>query len=662
MKPIRFNDTNGRGLRPALQLLRCLPIILVGLFILLNSFVSYAHAETRTLRMYFTHTKESATITFKKNGKYVNSGLKKANRFLRDWRRKEPTKMDPELLDLVWEVYQKSGSKKPIRVISGYRSPRTNNMLRRRGRKVAKKSQHTKGRALDFFMPDVSVAKLRALGLKAHRGGVGYYRGSFVHLDTGSVRHWPRMSSKQLSKVFPKGKTIHVPSNGKPLRGYKVAKANLKRGRNADGSRRKTVVKKTLIASLFNNDGTKTDEEEGAARRRVAAKRPKLAKPVAAASLQSRPKPAGPDPFSIEKNAGGSNKQPNGQKERELAATQLVQAVERGLTGDGRTQKEFVLASLAVPRPRPQTSGAAAATVVADAAAVSPDVEVESEASTRLALAASQALRTGLRPPVDIPQAGSATALASATLTAPPTTLAAATTSIGQSEPEVAGLKARIETALARSRVLTPAEQAAEQQSNSKLAEALKYIPVPSKPQTRPTTTQLALATIPESAPPRESLALAGLKTEGQPEADQSRFGSGSVSEPATPSWRGGPVQINPTAESLQVPLPSPNSFAARSLFANAVSSGEPASSSSYALSLGKLGGRSVKKWAVSLSTRVGLAAELKAPNYRQGTKQAAPDQVFSAGFEQSRFPLRADRFSGRALTRVAFATFKSGN
>ena len=210
-----------------------------------------AQAETRTLKMYFTHTKERATITFKKNGKYVSSGLRKANRFLRDWRRKEPTRMDPALLDLVWEVYQKSGSRKPIHVISGYRSPRTNKMLRRRGRKVATKSQHTLGKALDFFMPDVSVTKLRALGLKAHRGGVGYYRGSFVHLDTVVFRHWPRMSKRQLSRVFPRGKTIHVPSNGRALKGYKVALANLKKGRNADGSKRSTTVRRTLLASIF---------------------------------------------------------------------------------------------------------------------------------------------------------------------------------------------------------------------------------------------------------------------------------------------------------------------------------------------------------------------------------------------------------------------------
>ena len=166
-------------------------------FGLLFSSILGASAETRTLRMYYTHTKESITVTYKKNGRYVKSGLRKLNRFLRDFRRNEPTRMDPKLFDLVWEVYRKSGSRKPIHVISGYRSPRTNKMLRRRGRKVARKSQHTRGKALDFFLPDVSVTKLRALGLKAHVGGVGYYRRSFVHLDTGRVRHWTRMSRRQ---------------------------------------------------------------------------------------------------------------------------------------------------------------------------------------------------------------------------------------------------------------------------------------------------------------------------------------------------------------------------------------------------------------------------------------------------------------------------------
>ncbi len=203
--------------------------------------IASANASTRTLKLYFTHTKERAEITFKRNGRYDQAGLRKLNNFLRDWRQKEPTKMDPELFDLIWEVYQKTGSSKYIHVVSAYRSPKTNNMLRKRSSGVAKNSQHTKGRAMDFFIPGVSTAKLRALGLRQHVGGVGYYPRSntpFVHMDTGSVRHWPRMSRRQLAKVFPKGDTIHIPSDGKPMARYKQTLAAVKRR----GSGRSTTV------------------------------------------------------------------------------------------------------------------------------------------------------------------------------------------------------------------------------------------------------------------------------------------------------------------------------------------------------------------------------------------------------------------------------------
>jgi uncharacterized protein YcbK (DUF882 family) len=189
---------------------------------------STAAAEDRALKLYNTHTQERATIVFKRNGRYDRAGLAKVNQFLRDWRRNEPTKMDPLLLDLVWEAYRKTGSSEYIHVISGYRSPATNSALRKRSKGVARNSQHTHGKALDFYIPGVSLAKLRAIGLRAHVGGVGYYPRSgspFVHMDTGSVRHWPRMSRQQLVKVFPKGKTLHVPSDGKPLRGHAVAVA-----------------------------------------------------------------------------------------------------------------------------------------------------------------------------------------------------------------------------------------------------------------------------------------------------------------------------------------------------------------------------------------------------------------------------------------------------
>ena len=544
--------------------------------------------------------------------------------------------MDPALLDLVWEVYQKSGSRKPIKVISGYRSPRTNNMLRRRGRKVAKKSQHTRGKALDFFLQDVSVAKLRSLGLKAHRGGVGYYAGSFVHLDTGSVRHWPRMSHSQLSRVFPRGKTIHVPSNGKPLKGYRVAKANLKRGLNADGSRRTTKVRKTLLASLFNNNASNADEDEGsAATRRRAAKRPKLTKPVRAASLQrKRPKPTGPDPFSLENNAVDNQSRNSGREDQTL-------------------QARLELDRIAVPRQRPPQSPAVDTSVTLAAASVAPDAV---NAPTQLALAAPAAIPETLRPTVEIPEA-------TASLAASPVV-----------QPEMVALKTRIATALARGRTQTPAETAVEMQSNSKLAEAMKYIPVPSKPADnmggplvnrpieRPQVTQLALAAIPQSAPRNVNFLVPSNQPETyiKPVVDSSRFESEKPVDPTTPSLRPALNEdlITASANRLRVPLPSVNPISGDQSAIIASSSDTSVTDEAYGLSLGDLDGGSVKKWAVSLSTRVGSAAVLTAPNYRQSTQQIVPNRVYSAGFASARFTLRADRFTGRALTRVAFAKF----
>src|SRR5262249_5277452 len=85
-----------------------------------------AEGETRTLTLHHTHTGEDLTITFRRNGRYGDAALQKLNWFLRDWRRDEPTKMDPRLFDIVWEVYQELGTKEPIHIISAYRSPQTN--------------------------------------------------------------------------------------------------------------------------------------------------------------------------------------------------------------------------------------------------------------------------------------------------------------------------------------------------------------------------------------------------------------------------------------------------------------------------------------------------------------------------------------------------------
>ncbi|MBY5704856.1 DUF882 domain-containing protein [Rhizobium leguminosarum] len=195
---------------------------------------SFASAEDRALKLFFTHTGERATITYKRDGKFDPKGLAQINRFLRDWRRNEPTRMDPRLLDLVWEVYKRSGGKDYIHIVSAYRSPSTNNMLRNRSRStgVAKKSQHMLGKAMDFYVPGVKLSTLRALAMQMQVGGVGYYPTSgspFVHLDVGNVRAWPRMSRQELARIFPNGQTMHLPADGRPLPGYNQAVANHKK-------------------------------------------------------------------------------------------------------------------------------------------------------------------------------------------------------------------------------------------------------------------------------------------------------------------------------------------------------------------------------------------------------------------------------------------------
>ena len=209
--------------------------------------------ETRTLSFHHTHSDEDLTVTFKRDGRYDEEALKQLNHFLRDWRSQEQTTMDRRLFDILWEVYRDVDGKKPIQIISSYRSPATNAMLRRRSSGVARFSQHMLGHAMDFFIPDVPLEQIRAAGLRLQRGGVGFYPTSgspFVHLDTGSIRHWPRMTHDQLARVFPDGRTVHLPSNGSPLKGYELARADIEKRGNGDDAA--TVGKKpSLFASLF---------------------------------------------------------------------------------------------------------------------------------------------------------------------------------------------------------------------------------------------------------------------------------------------------------------------------------------------------------------------------------------------------------------------------
>ncbi len=172
--------------------------------------------------------------------------------------------MDRRLFDIVWEVYRDVDAKQPIQIISAYRSPATNAMLRRRSSGVARHSQHMQGHAMDFFIPGVPLEQIRFAGLRLQRGGVGFYPTSgspFVHLDVGSIRHWPRMTHDQLARVFPDGRTVHVPSDGKPLKGYELALADIERRGNGEDVAAPSKSR-SFLASLFGRNKSADDEEE----------------------------------------------------------------------------------------------------------------------------------------------------------------------------------------------------------------------------------------------------------------------------------------------------------------------------------------------------------------------------------------------------------------
>ncbi|MCW2315927.1 uncharacterized protein YcbK (DUF882 family) [Rhodoblastus acidophilus] len=242
-----------------------------------------ANGDTRTIYLYHSHSKESIAATFRVNGHYDAETLEKLNWFLRDWRNDEPTHMDPRLFDVLWEAYrstERMGPDDPIVVVSAYRCPATNAMLRRRSRAVAEHSQHMLGKAMDTTMPGLSMEKLREIGMRMQRGGVGYYPRAntpFVHLDVGGVRHWPRMTYDQLARLFPDGKTVHIASNGKLLPGYEEARAEiLARGGEAISvaeAEKSGGGLRGFFASLFGGGG----EDEDEARESVPAKPTRVA-------------------------------------------------------------------------------------------------------------------------------------------------------------------------------------------------------------------------------------------------------------------------------------------------------------------------------------------------------------------------------------------------
>jgi uncharacterized protein YcbK (DUF882 family) len=309
-----------------------------------------ANGDTRTLTIYHTHTRESATVTFRRDGRYDERALEQLNWLLRDWRRDEPTRMDPRLFDTLWEVYRETGSGEAVHVVSAYRSPATNAMLRRRSRAVAEHSQHMLGKAMDFYLPDVAVDRIRAIGMRLQNGGVGYYPTAgnpFIHLDVGSVRAWPRMTRDQLVRLFPDGRTVHVPADGRPLPGYEEARADvLARGGTVAGIT--TAVadaevgsgrRRGFWATLFGIDEDEDAEEIRATR-------------ASAVASRARPVPmARPSAFGGDESPTAALMAYNDQQEAMRAAR-----VAPARIAPAAPRPEVVIAAVPDPTPAPPVS------------------------------------------------------------------------------------------------------------------------------------------------------------------------------------------------------------------------------------------------------------------------------------------------------------------
>lgn len=571
---------------------------------------SQASAETRTLKLYYVHTGEKAEITFKKNGRFLPDGLKKLNVFLRDWRRNEPTKMDPRLFDLVWQVYRSTGSSQYITVVSAYRSPATNSMLRSKTSGVAKKSQHTLGRAMDFFIPGVPLAKLRAIGMRYQMGGVGYYPRSgspFTHMDVGNVRSWPRMSRRELLALFPDGKTAHLPADGKPLPGYEQALAMIERQKASGGnvmmaSNSAPRKSKTLFGALF---GGGADEEEDNGDVAPAAARPARAVPARQAPTPAAPVQA-PQAETMIAALPARNAPIPMQAPRPEAVIEAAPAVEAA------PAPAAVAFNVPIPSHKPAN---AAQDAIALAAAASPADDV----ANQIADASTNALLTGFVPvPSSRPQ------------TEAPAQLAAA---------------------------VVPAARPERGQSNSQdaIAQIVNGEQAPNRP-------------LPQAAPRAETqqLAMASRRDEigeliAPPEDD---FDTKPVAAAKPEPVKVAAVQTASVAKT--VPLRQKIAAASHGSKATARASGKgdrhvakAAARPSPVVQPAAMPASAVAMSADSVSQ----TAPATNPVLRNDAMRSAPAMVYTAGFQRGDLPSeRANQFSGNAVTFMTVAKFTNVN
>lgn len=566
---------------------------------------SQAAGETRSLKLYFIHTGEKAVITYKRNGKFDPKGLEQLNRFLRDWRKNQPTKMDPRLFDLIWEVYRQSGSRDYINVVCGFRSPATNEMLRGRSRNsgVAEKSQHMLGKAMDFFIPDVKLATLRGIGMKMQVGGVGFYPTSgspFVHMDVGGVRAWPRMSRDELVRLFPNGNTIHIPADGKPLPGYQQAMADYKRrvsGTQIEiaSASESSPKHKTLFEALFGGgaDEQEDDSDDSAPVAVAKATPPKAAEPAPAEPQQTEvadlnaPVPQVRPAFS---------NQPAGSE----VASALVapssgnaaqQALAAALPADQAQPQQFADLS-AYSIPVPSLLGQRRAPGDAEVASVDPNMQ------------------NGLPVPTPVERPAVAENL-----------LAAA-----NADPEAEADEADQDE-------LSPAVAAALEQQNNKAAESQV-----ASHQPQMSVEQAIAAAMPqEKAPPaKPTLQVAALA----PATKSASFGDAFDA----PAAAGAAAQALPTKGGRPTQKEAAAADAGRATVRT-----EP-----------KLTQKMISQWALTNARLEMASKQVKAPRFVSQTMRAQPTAVYAEGFNVKTASVDPARFSGTAVNFMEVRKFNT--
>jgi uncharacterized protein YcbK (DUF882 family) len=584
----------------------------------------HANAQTRSLKVFNMHTREKATIVFKRNGRFDQSGLRQLNQFMRDWRRNEPTKMDPRLFDLLWEAYKQSGSNDYIHVVCGYRSPQTNSMLRSRSKGVAKKSQHMLGRAMDFYIPDVRLKKLREIGLKMQGGGVGYYPRSgspFVHFDVGNVRHWPKMSRRELIALFPSGKTLHVPSDGKPLPGFDQALASYKsRKKSGDvaiaslgSSKSSSRSGGNLLTALF---GGGADEEEDTASEAVAE----------AAAPARQPKAEQPKP------------------EKPKAEVQIAKADKKADNKIRIVPPEFA-DPVDIPAAEPETIVAALPARNAPIPGFAPRPEVDVGTTSTASLygdpnqQAAEPAEVALNIPVPTPRPDNT----------PPPELAGDAVLVASADPAM---------------------------TIAKIAEATAGVPLPATRPGEESDDQIAAIA-----------ALTTERMEAEPDADEAADGYTVASLPETApaaidtAFPTSPDEIIPEAKATD---PTMLSYAAtpRSALVSRAPGTDPTTAAIPAVKTTAKAARPSSKdlkrtakqpvvvaaqpqaarWALDSAYVMQNAKGTTAPKFGYNLVHNAPSEVYTAGFQQGTLVADTDarRFTGKAVTFLTVARFST--